>query len=374
MATASSLDSAAEIEELLKCSLCTEPLSEPRSLHCLHSFCKVCLQKYVDRLRGAENNVEAFPCPTCRSEFTLKSNQNVGDLSSSYFIKNMLEIKAIQREAKVARCSTCQETATSHCMNCEMYMCEKCSNSHAMWPIMKNHDVLSVEELSNPESQVKMRSKLYCVKHKDKILEFYCETCKELSCLHCMVLNHNKQNHSCVSVDEIGQKQREILQGRCATLDEKLSAGNDALTAISEVMKSLETTAKDTKDQIYAQKVKILKNVTEKLDERAEKLVQDVDKAYGELHGQLTKQHGEIKDHLNKVQTSVSLSRNLLKRGSIEEILSSQKVIGENVKKLENEQPKNLAPVNDGGIQYTPEEIGNINYDEIVNKLGYVGM
>jgi hypothetical protein len=243
-----------------------------------------------------------------------------------------------------------------------------------MWPIMKNHDVLSVEELSNPESQVKMRSKLYCVKHKDKILEYYCETCKELSCVHCMVLNHNRQNHSCVSVDEIGQKQREILQGRCATLDEKLSAGNDALTAISEVMKSLETTAKDTKDQIYAQKVKILKNVTEKLDERAAKLVQDVDKVYGELHGQLTKQHGEIKDHLDKVQTSVSLSRNLLKRGSIEEILSSQKVIGENVEKLENEQPKNLAPVNGGGIQYTPEEIGDIDYDEIVNKLGDVGM
>ncbi len=103
-------------------------------------------------------------------------------------------------------------------------------------------------------------------------------------------------------------------------------------------------------------------------------MVQDVDKVYGELHGQLTKQHGEIKDHLDKVQTSVSLSRNLLKRGSIEEILSSQKVIGENVEKLENEQPKNLAPVNDGGILYVPEEIGNISYDEIVNKLGYVGM
>ena len=72
---------------------------------------------------------------------------------------------------------------------------------------MKDHDVLSVEELSNPQSQVKMRSKLlYCVKHKDKILEFYCETCKELSCLHCMVLNHIKQNHSCVSVEEIAQK------------------------------------------------------------------------------------------------------------------------------------------------------------------------
>jgi hypothetical protein len=286
----------------------------------------------------------------------------------------MLEIMAIQRQAKAARCSSCQETAVSRCMTCEMFMCEKCSNSHAMWPVMKDHDVLSLEELSNPQSQVKMRSKLYCVKHKDKILEFYCETCKELSCLHCMVLNHIKQNHSCVSVGKIAQKQREILQGSCTTLDEKLSAGKEALTAVGEVIKSLEANAKDAKDQINAQKDKILTSITEKLEVQAKKLAQDIDNVYGELHGELSKQHGEIKDYLDKVQASVSLPRNLLKRGSIEEILSSQKVIDENIEKLGKEQPENLPPANDGSIQYVPENIGNIGYDEIVNALGYVGM
>jgi hypothetical protein len=284
----------------------------------------------------------------------------------------MLEIMAIQRQAKGARCSSCQEIAVSRCMTCEMFMCEKCSNYHAMWPVMKDHDVLSVEELSNPQSQVKMRSKLYCVKHKDKMLEFYCETCKELSCLHCMVLNHIKQNHSCVSVEEIAQKQREILQGSCTTLDEKLSAGKEALNAVCEVMKSLEANAKDAKAQINAQKDKILTSITEKLEVQAKKLAQDVDNVYGELHGELSKQHGEIKDYLDKVQASVSLPRNLLKRGSIEEIVSSQKVIDENIEKLENEQPENLAPVNDGGFHYVPQNIENINYDDIVSKLGNI--
>ena len=354
--------------------ICSETLNEPRCLHCFHNFCKVCLGKYVERLRGPDKNIETFPCPTCRSEFTLKSNQNVADLASSYFIKNMLEIMAIQRQAKAARCSSCQETAVSRCMTCEMFMCEECFNSHAMWPVMKDHDVLSLEELSNPQSQVKMRSKLYCVKHKDKILKFYCETCKELSCLHCMVLNHIKQNHSCVSEGEIAQKQREILQGSCTTLDEKLSAGKEALTAVGEVIKSLEANAKDAKDQINAQKDKILTSITEKLEVQAKKLSQDINNVYGELHGELNKQHGEIKDYLDKVQASVSLPRNLLKRGSIEEILSSQKVIDENIEKLGKEQPENLPPVNDGSIQYVPENIGNIGYDEIVNALGYVGM
>jgi chromosome segregation ATPase len=187
----------------------------------------------------------------------------------------------------------------------------------------------------------------------------------------CLLLNHQKQNHSCVAVCEIAQKQREALQSSCTTFDEKLAEGEEALNNICEVMKSLEKNANTAKDQIKEQKENILKIVAEKLDERAEKMNEEVDKAYGELHSQLSKQHDVIKDYLDKVQASVSLPRNLLKRGSIEEILSSQKLIDGKIEKLGNERPENLTAVNDGSIQYVPDDIGNINVDEIVGKLGY---
>ena len=404
-----------------------------------------CLGKYVERLRGADKNIETFPCPTCRSEFTLKSNQDVTELPSNQFIKNMLEIIAIQQKAKAsAACSRCQDPAINHCAQCEVFMCKKCSELHDFWRGNKSHNVLSVQELSDPESQVKMRSTLYCLKHEDKaetsaacsrcqdpavnhcttcemfmckkcselhdfwhvnknhkimsaqkvgnresheentrrkihckkhddkVLEIYCETCKELCCIRCMFSIHTKQNHSCVEVNEIAQKQKETLQSSCATLDEKLSEGKEALKNICEVMKSLEKNAKTAKDQIIEQKENILKIVAEELHERAEKMNDEVDEVYGELHNELSKQHDEIKDYLDKVQASVSLPRNLLKRGSIEEILASQKLIDEKIQKLRKEQPENLAAVNDGGIQYVPDDIGNINVDEIVGKLGYV--
>jgi tripartite motif-containing protein 2/3 len=332
-----------------------------------------CLGKYVERLRGVDKKIEAFPCPTCRSEFTLKSNQDVAELPSSYFIKNMLEIMAIQQKAKTSTaCSRCQDPAINHCASCEIFLCKKCSGLHDSWPTHKNHNVLSVQELSNPESQVKMRSKLYCTNHEDKILEYYCETCKELCCIDCVVLNHQKPNHSCVAMRKITEKQRETLQSSCTTLDEKLAEGKEALNNICEVVKSLEKNAKIAKDQIKEQKENILKIVAEKLDQRAMKMNDDVDKVYGELHSELSKQHDEMKDYLDKVQASVSLPRNLLKRGSIEEMLSSQKLIDEKIEKLGNERPENVATVNDGGIQYVPDDIGNINVDEIVGKLGYV--
>ena len=90
------------------------------------------------------------------------------------------------------------------------------------------------------------------------------------------------------------------------------------------------------------------------------------------MHKELSKQHDEIIEYLDKVEASVSLPKNLLKRGSIEEILSLQRMIDENIEKLTKEKPDDLTSVNDGVIRYLPGDIGYINVDEIVGKLGYI--
>ena len=285
----------------------------------------------------------------------------------------MLDIMETQSKAKSsASCSRCENPAINHCISCEMFMCETCSKWHHGWLCHKNHTVSSVEELSNPESQVKMRRKLYCMGHKDKILKYFCKTCKELCCIDCVVLNYTKPDHSCVAVNEVAQKQKETLQSSCTTLDEKVCEGKKALNNICEVMKTLEKNAKTAKDQIKEQKKNILKMVEEKLNEKENKMNEEVDEVYSEMYKELSKQHDEIKEHLDKVQASVSLPKNLLKRGSIEEILSSQKLIDENIEKLTNEKPEDLTSVNDGVIRYVPGDIGNVNVDEIVGKLGYI--
>ena len=89
-----------ELESLLECPICMERINDPRSLPCFHNFCKVCLHKYVEGLRDGKN-IEMFPCPTCRSEFSLKSNENVEGMAGNYFIRNMLEVMTLQQEAKV---------------------------------------------------------------------------------------------------------------------------------------------------------------------------------------------------------------------------------------------------------------------------------
>ena len=331
------------------------------------------LGKYVQRLRGGDETIQTFPCPTCRSEFTLKLNQDVADLTSVHFIENMLEIMAFQEKAKVsAKCSRCQDPAINHCATCHMFMCEKCSEWHDSWPTHKNDIVLSVEKLTNPENQMKMKKKHICKKHNDKILEYYCKRCRELCCIDCVLFMHSRRYHCCVPLRQLAQIQREKLQYSCTKLDEKLSEGNRVLKNICEVMKSLEKNAKTAKDEIKKQKENILKVVAEKLDEKEKKINEKVDKIYGEMHLELSKQHDEIEKYLDKVHASLSFPRNLLKRGSVEEILPSQNLVDERIERLENERPLKLYAVNDGEIQFLPDDIDNINVEEIVGEFGDV--
>ena len=42
------------------------------------------------------------------------------------------------------------------------------------------------------------------------------------------------------------------------------------------------------------------------------------------------------------------------------------------IERLANEKPQDLDAVNDGSIQYVPDDIGKVNVNEIVGKLGHI--
>ena len=45
-----------------ECSICLSAFNEPKTLPCDHTFCRECLQTYIDK----ENVEESFTCPLCR--------------------------------------------------------------------------------------------------------------------------------------------------------------------------------------------------------------------------------------------------------------------------------------------------------------------
>ena len=367
-----------QLEDLLTCSICLETLSEPRTLPCFHSFCKCCLEKFVKRHREQSASgkvIIKFDCPTCRSEFTLKPNEQVEGMTSSYFIRNMLDATAIQRRAISSQilCSRCKEPAINRCATCEMFLGEKCFTAHETWWGDKNHTVLSINELCKPENQTKIKAKIHCKKHENKTIKFYCETCKELICRYCMDFNHPRPEHLCHPLAEVGEKQREELGLHCAILEESLKEGEETLKLISNVTQSLEDNAKEAKDKISRQKEEILKIFIEKLEEKTDHTLQEVDRKYNGTFEPLTKQKTEVQDYMDKLKGSYNLAKNLFEKGNNEEILSSQKMIEENVKKMKAERPSTMKPVHTGNIEYKESKVNDVDVAKLLDKMGEVG-
>lgn len=250
-----------QLEEFLVCSICLETLKDPRTLPCFHSYCNICLERYVKNHRDKApvgRQMKEFNCQTCRSKFTLNPGEKVADMTTNHFIRNMLDVVAVQNRIKVVPCSHCQGPSVGRCVTCEVFLCQKCLTDHNKYLGFQEHSVLTMIELSKPENQHKIRRKMHCEEHREKTLKFYCETCSELICRYCMDFNHLKANHSCLPVEKVADTQKELLASSCSTLAMELKRGKQALKAISDVTQSLEKETEQVKRDIYHRKDAIL--------------------------------------------------------------------------------------------------------------------
>ena len=185
-----------KMESYLKCNICLEELHDPRTLPCLHSFCKCCLKKFV---QGQGKIIEKFNCPKCSTEFQLKERQQVEEMTRDNVIGNMLEVPSQQRgrgPTKVTctdsfeRKSPTDSRCNHGCNTYEKYLCSECLTAHEMWPISEDRNVFTTaDELPKAEKQAEIRVMSKCKKHNET-LQYYCETCEQLACVHCVSIEH----------------------------------------------------------------------------------------------------------------------------------------------------------------------------------------
>ena len=372
MATSCGHDEAGmrdKVESLLECSVCLEPLNDPRTLPCFHSFCKGCLEKIVQiERKKAKSKIEDFNCPTCRSVYNLKSNQEVADLSCSHFIRNMLEAVQLQRQAKHANCSKChKQPASCRCLTCELFLCDGCLKEHNSvlenWPGFKKIpcSVLSTDELTKPENQSKIKASriLHCSEHEGKKLKFYCETCKKVICRYCMDFDHTRPDHQCAPIENVVGKRKESLMVTISALKKKLVCSDEALQAISDVQENLKSNAQKVKELINNDKERIKAILLRSLEENALKKCGEVDEICNIAQERIVKQQNEIQSFVNEVTKSHELAKNILESGTNVDIIETDGVVTEKLESVERKENTKVTQinVNDGNFEYAQKVI-----------------
>ena len=189
-------------EEIVTCSICKDLFTDPKTIQCLHTFCKVCLERSIE---GYNKLGSTVCCPLCRTPIT---DDHISTIPTDLNIKRLIEIFTQQKEARKACSSSAEGVAcgcghckkdfpsVTWCMECQTSLCRDCSEKHSDSAKFSEHKVVTIDEfLKNPLAFLSLVPKLsaqqtVCSNHPQRTLNLCCTTCSCLICPDCTLKDH----------------------------------------------------------------------------------------------------------------------------------------------------------------------------------------
>ena len=171
-----------------------------------------------------------------------------------------------------------------------------------------------------------------------------------------MDFNHVRPEHVCHPVEKVAEKHRQALQTLSEALDEKQAEAEKSLKIVTDAKMALKIAADNAKEEISKQKNEIIKEV----EDVYQKKVNEVDNMYANREEKLSGQQNKVNSILKKVKCACNLSKNVLQKGSDEEIIESQNLVQEQLEAVKKDfmdiqgQPK---PVGVDKKWYPPKQM-----------------
>ncbi|XP_053332746.1 E3 ubiquitin-protein ligase TRIM16-like [Clarias gariepinus] len=219
------------------CPVCLDLLKDPVTLHCGHSFCKVCINGCWDQ----EDHISASRCPQCRDIFTtrpvLRRNNMLAEVVEKLKKKTEVQVASpahCYAEPGDVECDFCvgrKRKAPKSCLTCLASLCETHLKPHLEVPALKKHRLV--------EASKKLEEEI-CSEHH-KLIEIYCRTDQSGICSLCMLDKHKghdavvaerakKQLSAQTAVEIRAERLMEQLEDELFNLPKALASGHQSLT------------------------------------------------------------------------------------------------------------------------------------------------
>ncbi|XP_030634636.1 E3 ubiquitin/ISG15 ligase TRIM25-like [Chanos chanos] len=299
------------------CSICLDPLRDPVTIPCGHSYCMGCIKSYWDQ----DNQRKPYCCPQCREIFRsrppLKKNTIIAEIMEKLTQTRHRDVPLFRSNSMSNRiecdfCTSEKQKAIKSCLQCLASFCESHIQPHYQSPTFKRH------KLVNASTDLQ---ESICP-HHDKLLEVYCKDDQQCICFLCTMDEH--KGHDTVSAEsKWAEKQEELkenqkrLQRRMTEMEEKLqelkqtmdTVKRSAQTAVEESEKIfteliclVEKKRSEVTEMIRAQEKAELTRA-ERLQERLEQEISQLNQRDAEL-GRLS----QIEDKIQFLQSFKPLS------------------------------------------------------------------
>ncbi|XP_033934138.1 tripartite motif-containing protein 16-like [Pseudochaenichthys georgianus] len=252
-------------QETFSCPICLDPLKDPVTIPCGHSYCMDCLKHHWDG-EGIHS------CPQCRQSFAPRPVL----LKSTMLTALVEELKKTGLQAAPADlcyageedvgCDVCtgrKLRAFRSCLQCVASYCETHLQPHFESAALQKH------KLVEPS---KLRENI-CSRH-DEVKKLFCRTDQQSICSLCSVDEH--KGHDTVSAAaERTERQRELAGSRL-NIQQRIQDGE--------------------------KEVKLLQQDVEAVNGSADKAVDDSEKTFTELIRLMEKRRSDVKQQLRSEQ------------------------------------------------------------------------
>ncbi|XP_008296139.1 tripartite motif-containing protein 47-like [Stegastes partitus] len=237
-------------EDQFCCSVCLELLKEPVTIYCGHSYCRGCIEGCWDQ----EQEKGEFSCPQCRETFiprpVLRRNNMLAEVVKTLKKTSTKADRPPQACGGPADvfCDFCSGTsrtrAAMSCLTCLASYCAAHLQPHYSVPVLKKHQLVS--------ATVPLQDKM-CAEH-NKLMEFCCETDKQLVCSMCTLTKHKW--HKFVSVSALKDKTKNHLDSSQKKVQKEVQQREEELQELSRAEESVKSRAQASLqdcDQIFGQ-------------------------------------------------------------------------------------------------------------------------
>lgn len=381
------------LEHFTTCQVCKLPFVDPKTLSCLHTFCKSCLFYEWPDCEGKKT----ANCPSCNEGFEVTNAEE--ELEPTPFVKRMIQIKTIEDLTKNLEMSRDKNTEFAQAVkDMECNCTHKTETKDGDKVERKDSDVenrsedsltskdtdstqpVKCDECSSStdvqlsSTQMEERQPGICAKHVDNILDYFCSKCDRFICIECLITEHPHFQHGVSKVSDVAPRYKEVL-GMLKTEAEYTAPELSRATDIYKD-RALRTEEKldNFKDKIRERKEEILREVVLSLDEEEKRLVDHVTSAVMMEKGDFEQQAQRLEDDLEVLKGYCYLTDNLITHANCFEVMETKTAL---IKRMHRICVKGKDPFIQPGAETQDEitmtyERGDSSILNKENSLGYL--
>ena len=324
-----------QIEEEITCSICGDLFTDPKTISCLHTFCKQCIERSIE---SNKKMASVICCPLCRTPL---AREDISSVPINFTINRLIEIFGKRKEAgkslarKEMKCNSCDDDdspAVTWCVECENCLCEFCNGAHKRIKAFKSHKIVLVEEfIKNPKLVLSTPEKPEdCKTHNKQSLDLYCKTCSSLICRDCTLKDHPRETHDFDFIDDVVDEEREKIKQATAPLQQFLERVRDGIKRIEENEKDIDVKSEANRRKIqgaYDEVYKLLK-------QQEEEALQKVNTIKTSLKKTLAMQKENVKFMESQLVSCMEFSNDAISTNRTQQLLTYKNSIIDRVEDL----------------------------------------